>query len=82
MIDARNNGLGGKNPTCSVPAMQGWEGLWSTVKRLYLVAIDGYSKRLWPQTAKQDGDRISKRLLCSIWKKRNDRPNVGGVCLY
>ena len=33
----------------------------------------------WPQTANQDGDRISKQLLCSIWKKRNERPNVGGV---
>ena len=35
--------------------------------------------RWWPQTAKQDGDRISKQFLCSIWKKRNERPNVGGV---
>ena len=29
--------------------------------------------------AKQDGDRISKQLLSSIWKKRNERPNVGAV---
>ena len=36
--------------------------------------------RRWPQTAKQDGDRISKQFLCNIWKKRNERPNVGGVC--
>ena len=35
--------------------------------------------RWWPQTAKQDGDRISKQFLCSIWKKRNERPNAGGV---
>ena len=35
--------------------------------------------RWWPQTAKQDGDRISRQFLCSIWKKRNERPNVGGV---
>ena len=28
---------------------------------------------------KQDGDRIRKQLLCSIWKKRNERPHVGGV---
>ena len=35
--------------------------------------------RWWPQTAKQDGDRISKQFLCSIWKKCNERPNVGGV---
>ena len=35
--------------------------------------------RWWPQAAKQDGDRISKPFLCNIWKKRNKRPNVGGV---
>ena len=34
------------------------------------IAILGY--RWWPQTAKQDGDRISKQFLCSIWKKRNE----------
>ena len=34
--------------------------------------------RCWPQTEKQDGDRISKRVLCSILK-RNEHPNVGGV---
>ena len=37
--------------------------------------------RWWPQTAKQDGDRISKQFLCSTWKKRNERPNVGGVSI-
>ena len=37
--------------------------------------------RWWPQTAKQDGDRISKQILCSIWKTRNERPNVGGVSI-
>ena len=26
--------------------------------------------RWWPQTAKHDGDRISKQFLCDIWKKR------------
>ena len=35
----------------------------------------------WPQTAKQEGDRISKQFLCSVGKKRNERPNVGGVSL-
>ena len=37
-----------------------------------------------PQTAKQDGDRIGKQFLCGIdyvWKKRNKRPNVGGVSI-
>ena len=37
--------------------------------------------RWWPQTAKQDGDRISKPFLCSIWEKRNERSNVGGVSI-
>ena len=35
----------------------------------------------WLQTAKQDGDGIRKQLLCNIWKKRNERPNVGGVSI-
>ena len=35
--------------------------------------------RWWAQTAKQEGDKISKKFLCNIWKKRNERPNVGGV---
>ena len=37
--------------------------------------------RWWPQTAKQGVDRISKQFLCSTWKKRNERPNVGGVSI-
>ena len=39
--------------------------------------------RWWPQTAKQDGNRISKQFLCSIyiWKNRNERPNVRGVSI-
>ena len=32
----------------------------------------------WPQTAKQDGDRISKRF---IWRKRNERPKDGDVSI-
>ena len=43
------------------------------------VAILG--DRWWPQTAKQDGDRISKQFLCHTWKNRNERPNVGGVSI-
>ena len=35
----------------------------------------------WPQTAKQKGDRISEHFLCSIWKKRNERPDAGGVSI-
>ena len=43
------------------------------------IAILG--NRWWPQTAKQDGDRTSKQFLCNIWKKGNERPNVGGVSI-
>ena len=35
----------------------------------------------WPQTSKQDGDRISKQFLCSTWKNGNERPNVGSVSI-
>ena len=35
--------------------------------------------RWWPQTVKQEGDKISKKLLSDIWKKRDERPKVGGV---
>ena len=27
----------------------------------------------------QQGDTISKRFVCNIWKKRNERPNDAGV---
>ena len=37
--------------------------------------------RWWPQTAKQEGDRISKQFSRNIWKKRNQPPNVGGVAI-
>ena len=35
--------------------------------------------RWWPQTAKHDGEKKSKQFLCSIWKKRRERPKVGGL---
>ena len=31
--------------------------------------IASLGDRWWPQTAKQEGDTISKKFLCSIWKK-------------
>ena len=37
--------------------------------------------RWWPQAAKQEGDEISKKFLCNIWKQRNERPIVGGVSI-
>ena len=41
------------------------------------VAKPGYL--WWPQTAKQDGDKICRRFLYSVWKKRNEYLVVGGV---
>ena len=37
--------------------------------------------RWWPQTAKQEGNKVSNTFLCNIWNKRNERPNVGGVSI-
>ena len=37
--------------------------------------------RWWLQAAKQDEDGVSKQFSCNIWKKRNERPNVGGVSI-
>ena len=31
--------------------------------------------------AKQYGDKISKQLLCSTWKKLIERPNIGCVSI-
>ena len=30
--------------------------------------------RWWPQKAKQQGDKISKKFLCNMWKKHIERP--------
>ena len=38
--------------------------------------------RWWAQTAKQEGDEISKTFLFNrTWKKRIERPNAGGVSI-
>ena len=37
--------------------------------------------RWWSQTAKPEGNRMGKQVLCHIWKMRNERPNVGGVSI-
>ena len=41
------------------------------------IAILGW----WPQTTKQGEDKINRKIMCNIWKKRNGRPNVGGVSI-
>ena len=61
-----------------------WHGeVWYTLDGSEkTIAILGH--RWWPQTAKQakqQGDKISKKFQCNIWKKRNERPNVGGVSI-
>ena len=38
--------------------------------------------RWWSQAAKQQGDKISKTILCVTWKQRNERPTVGGVFIW
>ena len=50
-------------------------GRLESIEKTIAILGDGW----WLQTAKQDGDRISKQFVCSIWKKRNERPNVGDV---
>ena len=37
--------------------------------------------RWWAQTAIWEGDKTSRKFLCNIWKKPNERPNVGGVSI-
>ena len=34
--------------------------------------------RWWPQTAKLEGEKISKKftIICNTWRKRNERPHV------
>ena len=53
--------------------MQLFEGLDSSGKTMAILG-----DRWWPQTAKQDGDKICKRFLCDVWKKRKELLNVGG----
>ena len=35
--------------------------------------------RWWYETAKQDRDKICRRFLCSVWKKRNEYLAAEGV---
>ena len=43
------------------------------------IAIQG--DRWRSQTAKQEGNKICERFLCSLWKNRNEHPNVGRVSI-
>ena len=35
--------------------------------------------RCWPQAAKLEGDKISKKLICDMWKQRYERSSVEGI---
>ncbi|CAB1099916.1 unnamed protein product [Ectocarpus sp. CCAP 1310/34] len=37
--------------------------------------------RWWAQEAVEDGDKTCKKFLCSLWQKRKELPNVGGVSI-
>ena len=65
-----------KKMTLGVCNMEEFGGLESSEKT---VAILG--DKWWPQTAKHDDDRISKHFLCSMWKRRSERRNVGDVSI-
>ena len=56
--------------------MEEFDALDSSEKTIATLG-DGW----WPQAAKQEGDKIVKKLMCSIWKQRNERSNVGGVSI-
>ena len=56
--------------------MKSFEALDSREKT---IAILG--DRWWPQTAKQEGDKICKRFLYNIWKKRCEHRTVEGVSI-
>ena len=63
--------------TLDVCDMEEFGRLESSEKTIAIILGD----RWWPQTAKQDGDRISTQFLGNISKNRNERPAVGGVSL-
>ncbi|CAN0093298.1 unnamed protein product [Sphacelaria rigidula] len=48
-----------------------------TKEKTMAILGDGW----WPETAKQDGDKICEKFLCNVWKKRHERQNVGGVSI-
>ena len=57
--------------------MKSFDALDSRKKTIAIILGD----RWWPQTAKQDGDKICRRFLCSVWKKRSENLVVGRVSL-
>ena len=65
MLDVNNEG-----------GMKSFDALDSREKT---IAIMG--GRWWPQTAKQEGDKICKRFLCNVWKKCIEHRTVGGVSI-
>ena len=43
------------------------------------IAIPG--DRWWQQKAKQEGHKVSVKILCSIWKRRDEHLNVGHISI-
>ena len=76
MYEEEPDGLEEEMRKLDVCDMEEFGGLENSEKT---IAIPGDRRR--PRTAKRDGDRISKQFLCITWKKRNERPNVGGVSI-
>ena len=37
--------------------------------------------RWWPQTVKQEGDKMDRKIHVYLYFKRDERPNVGGVSI-
>ena len=66
----------------------GWENVGTTPPPCQFGRLESSEKTVailgdkwWPQTAKHDDDRISKHFLCSMWKRRSERRNVGDVSI-
>ena len=51
-------------------------GTLDTSEETIAILGDG---RWWPQTAKQEGDKISELFQCNLGGKRNQYPNTGGL---
>lgn len=73
----RNSGL--VKPTAPPDSAKAYPlrlgGIDGSLAGTYCRSFFLFPPRLQP---KQDGDMISKHFLCNVWKKRSERPNVGG----
>ena len=63
--------LGGEMRDVNEGGIKSCDALESREKTIAIIG-----NRWWPQTAEHDGDKICRRFLCSVWKKRNEYLNV------